>query len=155
MKTTLTVSLIVVSAVTGCGNLKEWNQPPTPEQQAARDARKLQRDQPWRRANWRPDGKLKIAIVDPARHEPNPNVTLYQANDHLPRHTVLAFISADDDAGQEARIVVMMLDYARHIGATGVALLGNEKPNENLALVNPIWQHTGRRVFRANIIIEK
>jgi hypothetical protein len=104
------------------------------------------------RPNWRPDGRLKIAVLDSTVRPPNAQVLLYQPGDTLPSHQVIAFISADGDASEEARVVSMMLDYARNRGATGVALLGPERPNEKLALAHPLWQAPGRRVFRANVI---
>src|ERR1051326_7574747 len=99
------------------------------------------------RPDWRPDGRLRIAVIDSALRPPNANVVLYQATDTLPSHTVASFISAEGDAGEEAWVVSMMLDYARHIGANGVALLGADRPNETLALAHPIWQSPGRRIF--------
>ena len=141
------IALLGLIAATGCGTVNQWTKtggekPPPPPP-------------PWARPNWHPDGKLKIAVVDPTQRDPRADVALYQSGDAKPEHTVIAFVSADDEAGQEARIVTMMLDYARHVGASGVALLGPEKPNEKLALAQPLWQPTGRRVFRANIILAK
>src|SRR5947209_10403009 len=101
--------LTLALTLTGCGSIKSWFEPsPTPA---------------WSRPNWRPEGRLKIALVDGTKREPNGRVSLYQPNETPPDHQVLAFISAEGTAEEEGNVVQMMLDYARHIGASGIALL--------------------------------
>lgn len=91
--------------------------------------------------------------MDTSQRPPRANVGLFQPSETVPPHIVTAFITAEGDAGEEGRIVSMMADYARHVGADAVVLLGADRPNESLAIAHPIWQPPGRRVFRANVVM--
>ena len=128
--------------LTGCTSIKSWfDSNPTPA---------------WSRPGWSPEGRLKIAVVDETKREPNGTVSLYQPNDSPPDHRLLAFISAEGNAEEEGSIVNMMLDYAKHIGASGIVLLRNEKPNLKAEVNVPsIYERPGRRIFRANVILAK
>jgi hypothetical protein len=100
--------------------------------------------------------RLKIAVVDETKREPKASVTLYQPNETPPDHRVVAFISAEGNAEDEGRIVNMMLEYAKHVGASGIALLRNEKPDVKAEVNVPsIYERPGRRIFRANVILAK
>lgn len=134
------VLVFVGCVATGCDTTREMFKPnPNPA---------------WARPGWSPDGRLKIALVDQTKRQPSGNVTLYQANDTPPEHKVLAFVSAEGSAEDEGLIVNMILDYARHTGGSGVALLRNDRPTVKVDVNTPtIYDRPGRRIYRANVIL--
>lgn len=99
------------------------------------------------------DGRVRAAIYDTTERSPTGNLRVFQQDEPMPGHKVIAFFSAHEHAGKEAEIIQSMIEWARHLGADGLQILRPDQTNKSLSQEALLFRPSEDRTFRANAVI--
>ena len=105
-------------------------------------------------APYRPHGRVQVATLDPTPRSLTANLALYSVAKPPPSpYHVIALLTAEGEAKEEAALLNYMTDAARHYGADAIVTLWSDVKNSDESLGNPSWHPNDRRVFRLHAIV--